>query len=235
VTEAHEERRDVDPERWLEERTAQLLERENELARGEARLRDAIAAHKNAIRARGRAADDARSSGAQLSALHARRAAELGEREERLAAREAELERRLRERELEHGEAPRAAGTPDLDEREQELAARERMLEERVGAVAARERALARRHAELEQAAAAFEARQRVASAAAEPESASRWTLVQLEHLVDAAVAREPTRAEEWLPYLLSLREHADYDGRLPEAFDALIEDVFAELLEPPA
>lgn len=233
MTEAQEERGDVDPERWLEERTAKLLQRENELARGEARLRDAVAAHKNAIRALGRASEGARDSGEQLSALHARRAAELGEREQRLAEREVELERRLRE--LEHAAAPQAGDAPDADERERELAERQRVLAERVAAVAARERALARRHAEVEQAAAAVEASRRVASAAAEPESVSRWTLVQLEHLVDAAVAREPARAGEWLPYLLSLREHADYDGRLPEAFDSLIEDVFAELLEPPA
>ena len=44
--------------------------------------------------------------------------------------------------------------------------------------------------------------------------------------------AREfPDRAEEWTSYLFFLRDYAAPDGTLPDSFDALISDTFADLL----
>jgi hypothetical protein len=44
--------------------------------------------------------------------------------------------------------------------------------------------------------------------------------------------AREfPERIEEWQYYLVSLRNVATSDGRLPESVEYLVEDVFAPLL----
>ena len=43
--------------------------------------------------------------------------------------------------------------------------------------------------------------------------------------------AEFPDRADEWSSYLFFLREHSDIDGALPQTFDYLIEDEFAELL----
>ena len=56
------------------------------------------------------------------------------------------------------------------------------------------------------------------------------FNLLELEHLVAARSAEFPDRADEWSSYLFFLREHSDIDGALPQTFDYLIEDEFAEL-----
>ena len=40
-----------------------------------------------------------------------------------------------------------------------------------------------------------------------------------------------PEQAEEWTSYLFFLRDYAAPDGSLPDSFDALISDTFADLL----
>lgn len=59
----------------------------------------------------------------------------------------------------------------------------------------------------------------------------AHFNLLELEHLVATRSAEFPDRADEWTSYLFFLREHSDVDGALPETFDYLVEDVFAELL----
>jgi hypothetical protein len=63
------------------------------------------------------------------------------------------------------------------------------------------------------------------------PSTYSAYTLAQLEHLVAAAARDTPERADEWTAYLFFLRDHAEPDGRLPARFDALVADVFADVL----
>ena len=57
------------------------------------------------------------------------------------------------------------------------------------------------------------------------------FNLLELERLVAARSAEFPDRADEWSSYLFFLREHSDIDGVLPQTFDYLIEEEFAELL----
>jgi capsular polysaccharide biosynthesis protein len=57
------------------------------------------------------------------------------------------------------------------------------------------------------------------------------FNLIELEHLVSARGKEFPDRAVEWTSYLFFLRDYSDVDGALPETFDYLVEDVFAELI----
>ncbi len=57
------------------------------------------------------------------------------------------------------------------------------------------------------------------------------FNLIELEHLVAARGHEFPDRGVEWTSYLFFLRDYSDVDGGLPETFDYLVEDVFAELL----
>ncbi len=57
------------------------------------------------------------------------------------------------------------------------------------------------------------------------------FNLIELEHLVSSRGNEFPERAVEWTSYLFFLRDYSDVDGALPETFDYLIEDVFAELI----
>ena len=58
------------------------------------------------------------------------------------------------------------------------------------------------------------------------------FNLIELEHLVSARGQEFPDRAVEWTSYLFFLRDYSNVDGALPESFDYLIEDVFAELIQ---
>ena len=55
---------------------------------------------------------------------------------------------------------------------------------------------------------------------------------MELERLVEKHGAENPDRLEEWSSYLYFLRDHAGSDGELPDAFDWLLADVFAELVD---
>ena len=62
-------------------------------------------------------------------------------------------------------------------------------------------------------------------------EDAGGLTLARLERLVAERGNEFPDRVEEWRSYLFFLRDHATPEGRLPPSFDALVVDVFEELL----
>jgi capsular polysaccharide biosynthesis protein len=57
------------------------------------------------------------------------------------------------------------------------------------------------------------------------------WTLPRLERLVAERGDEFPDRVEEWRAYLFFLRDHATPEGRLAPSFDALVAEVFEELL----
>jgi capsular polysaccharide biosynthesis protein len=57
------------------------------------------------------------------------------------------------------------------------------------------------------------------------------FNLIELEHLVSARGKEFPDREVEWTSYLFFLRDYSNVDGGLPETFDYLVEDVFAELI----
>jgi capsular polysaccharide biosynthesis protein len=56
--------------------------------------------------------------------------------------------------------------------------------------------------------------------------------LAGLERLVVRYGLEFPERTDEWGYYLFFLRDYADIDGRLPEAFEGLVSEVFGDLLE---
>ena len=126
-----------------------------------------------------------------------------------------------------------------------------RLQKKRLAAVAARERQVARRAAELN-------ARERELAGAApqrvEPEPAAppeplaepvtvkatgpfqlprlgEWTVGDVERLLAEQGGAFPDRSEELHVYLDSFRGVAGLDGRLPDGVEAIVEDVFADLL----
>lgn len=138
-----------------------------------------------------------------------------GEAGEELARRE----RALRSREQALGErAPEDAAAVSLVERE-------RALDERECAITAAEAG----PAPLLDAGGDAEAE----STPAAPPSSALPSLQALARLVVEAAPDHPDRAEEWQTYLFFLRDHADFDGRLPSSFDALVHEVFEPVLEP--
>ncbi|TMK70541.1 MAG: hypothetical protein E6G50_08435 [Actinobacteria bacterium] len=128
------------------------------------------------------------------------------------------------------------------------LAARERQLEERIALVTRRERELAKRAGALARRERALQDREPavpppvptpepepaptvVEPALPAPAPTNGWTLGQLERLVRDQGHAFPERAAEWDAYLFYLRDYTEADGRLPENFRPLVEDVFAQLL----
>lgn len=137
-----------------------------------------------------------------------------------------------------------------FDERVDAVVRRERELAEQSGRLAARERELAER-----------DSTPSASAGAAAPESAGQdepgpdvapstpavpahvppvtapaagtTYLSALERLVAERGAAFPDRLDEWQAYLFHLRSHASNEGALPASFDALVEEVFGELLEP--
>jgi transcriptional regulator with XRE-family HTH domain len=105
-----------------------------------------------------------------------------------------------------------------------DLAARERALAERERRVVERERALAAAKVEL-------------AARAGHPLPADGhegYNLDELERTLDERGDSFPERAEEWRAYVLFLREFVHADGQLPASFNALVREVFRELLASP-
>ena len=60
-----------------------------------------------------------------------------------------------------------------------------------------------------------------------DPGAPGEYHLRQLEQLLRDAQLRGEPQAEEWAYYLSLLSEHADFDGRLPQQFNALVANVF--------
>jgi len=128
------------------------------------------------------------------------------------------------------------------------LAARERKLEQRIALVTRRERELAKRAGELAKRERALHdhapavpppaptpepapAPEVVGPAHPAPAATNGWTLDRLERLVRDQGRAFPERAAEWDAYLFYLRDYTEVDGRLPENFSSLVEDVFGQLL----
>jgi len=63
------------------------------------------------------------------------------------------------------------------------------------------------------------------------PRFGAGFNLIELEHLVAVHGKEFPDREVEWTSYLFFLRDYSDVDGALPETFDYLVEDVFAEII----
>ena len=156
---------------------------------------------------------------------------------------------RQRERELSERSAELAVRERGLEERERRLEAVEREQAERDGSLAAWESALRERESipvpvppahELEPEPEPVvepepeepELPEPVVAAAAPPSSWSTANLITLERLVAEHGASYPDRLDEWHAFLFQLRSHADNEGQLPRSFDALVEEVFGELLE---
>jgi hypothetical protein len=142
--------------------------------------------------------------------------------------------------------------------RDEQLVERERRLKERIDVVTRRERELAKRAGQLakrEEAVAnreqeavlppapappVMEAPEPVAPVpdlpppepiAAPAAARNGWTLDDLERLVRDRGPNFPERTAEWDAYLFYLRDYSGADGRLPENFRPLVEDVFGQLL----
>jgi predicted RNase H-like nuclease (RuvC/YqgF family) len=122
-----------------------------------------------------------------------------------------------------------------LAERESALARRERQADERSRTLVDRDAALTTLERELEE-----RAKRRYAPPAPPgprldqallariPQAPGAWTIEQLETFTREHRERFPDRYDEWQSYLFYLREFADASGRLPQKFDALLEEVFA-------
>jgi hypothetical protein len=137
-----------------------------------------------------------------------------------------------------------------LEQRVKTVSARERELAKRAGQLASRERDLGARPAELTKPADEPAERRelesphvpgsRLPEPALAGEQAARtsvtrgatWNINDLRRAVDAQADASPEQAEEWRTYLYFLREHASVDGTLPRAFEPLILDVFAEVVD---
>jgi hypothetical protein len=133
--------------------------------------------------------------------------------------------------------------------RDEQLVERERQLKERISLVTRREREVARRAGELAKrekalasrveesppapvpAAPVAEAPQPVPPRAVPAAAGNGWTLDDLERLVRDRGPDFPELTAEWDAYLFYLRDYSGADGRLPENFRPLVEDVFAQLL----
>jgi len=174
------------------------------------------------------------------------------ERDRDLSERERLLDQRVkgvtdRERALAGRAGELAKREQELDERAAKVTADERDLRVRAGAMASSQRELAARATQIAARQAKLEA---LASAppppppppppmpepVAEPEPplptrTGTWNLNDLQRAVDARTDATPEEVEKWRTYLYFVREHASPDGSLPRSMDALIADVFADVL----
>jgi transcriptional regulator with XRE-family HTH domain len=124
---------------------------------------------------------------------------------------------------------PSAGADPDLDQLLAEMTLRERALAERERRLAERERALEQRERALTPERPAIDG-------PGEPPSPTErgLNLDALEHTLDQRAAEFPERADEWRAYIAYLREFVHADGELPPTFNALVREVFRDLLARP-
>jgi len=150
-------------------------------------------------------------------------------RERALATRAGELAKR--EQKLEARAAKLAADERDIVTRADEVASSQQELADRATELAASQ-------AELEVLDSVPHSPVPVPALVAEPEPAlparaGTWNLNDLQRAVDGQTDATPEELENWRTYLYFVREHASPDGSLPRSMDALIADVFAEVLHP--
>ena len=117
-----------------------------------------------------------------------------------------------------------------------EVAKRERALARRAGELAVREREAERRHATVEANLDRAEPQVRdLAEVGSARTGAGEWTLEALEDVMRRQAGRDPALRDELAAYVVYLREYADPQGRLPEQFNALIDEIFVARGEPNA
>ena len=63
----------------------------------------------------------------------------------------------------------------------------------------------------------------------------SRWEYATLEALVETVADSEGARAAELRSYLEQLRQYADADGFLPDAFEPLVDEIFGPVVDAAA
>jgi hypothetical protein len=193
-------------ERETNKRRSELEEREREL---DDRAEQLV----QVVRGQGKAAVDID-----------RKAADIARREKAVAAHEAELTALWE-----------AAETSALDRAETALAPRLGALEQREHDLAEREAALNRTSAE---ASPPPEGHVRPFDATTQSEGPTprvappERNLATLQSLVAEHRDGFPDRADEWDAYLHHLRGYADAAGVLPESFEPLVTETFADLLE---
>jgi O-antigen ligase len=166
----------------------------------------------------------------------------LARRQAALAARENELRARLERAGTVEQVAPAAAPDPGLDERIAVVTSREQTIARYAAQLKERERELDRRAAELDARERALEAAPRAVAAAVVAQAPApavprptapggSYNLAELERAVQRHAAEYPGRLEDWESYIFFLRDYAEPDGSLAPSFDALVEDVFAEIV----
>jgi hypothetical protein len=261
VTDARDEHRLHEREVALGEREAQLARGEARLDAAVRAQREAIRAREAELADEGRRRDDAAAVRAREAAELAERARLLDAREAELevrcrqvielleqdAPRDAVTEAAVRLLEALNA-APNAAAAPD---QESDISVREQQLEERLRSVKARERGLFTRAVELARREAESNPAVVGSPAAPRPEPENEpapeppkdadeaggpalgfYDLHGLKRLVAAQGAAGAVDVLELEAYLTALSPHVGYDGVVPAEFDALIDDVFGDLLD---
>ena len=174
-----------------------------------------------------------------------RRAATLDERELAQVNDVAHLEERAadlgrREGVIEERAAALSAREASISELEAELRLRTAELARDAEKLAAAEEAVAAAHAKiaierriLESIRIGIQTHANLQTHLAKSQDAwARWTLPELRNWLVQNGESHPGRQEEWLTCLKELEEFATSDGRLPFAFQGLIEAVFSPLVE---
>lgn len=153
-------------------------------------------------------------------------------------ARQTEAELKSRHAEVDYARAELAAERRQLEDEKRLVAELRVSLDHEARASQTVKEELDRHAAELARQAQALAGRassatvRREAAQADGGEVGSRFTIDQLATLMERRAAEFPDRIEEWQYYLVSLRNVAASDGRLPESVECLVEDVFGPLLD---
>lgn len=153
-------------------------------------------------------------------------------------ARQTEAELKSRQAEVDYARAELAAERRQPEDEKRLVAELRVSLDHEARASQTVKEELDRHAAELARQAQALAGRassatvRREAAQADGGEVGSRFTIDQLATLMERRAAEFPDRIEEWQYYLVSLRNVAASDGRLPESVECLVEDVFGPLLD---
>jgi hypothetical protein len=176
------------------------------------------------------------STGVFLLASGARQPLAVGGDDDRLRKRESVLEQRVkgvtaRERAVAVRAGKLAVREQELEARTAKVAAAEHEAGARAGELATAEREPEPPAAEPFPSPPEPPPQPQAKAEPALPPPAGTWNLYELQKAVDAQTGVIPEQAEIWQAHLYFLREHASSDGSLPRSFDALIADVFAEIV----
>jgi hypothetical protein len=207
---------------------------EEDLAMLEVRLHDvdrgmaALAQEREELGRRAATLDERELAQVNDAALLEERAAELERRDGAIEERAAALS--AREASMSEFEAELRVKAAELGRDAEKLAAAEEAVKQEVAASQAK---LAVERRILESIRIGIQTHAALQTRVAKSENVwARWTLPELRSWVGENEASHPGRQEEWLTCLRELEEFANSDGRLPAAFQGLIEAVFAPVIE---